>query len=72
MGEWTPYMLNQFEWDVLQLYLKYGHGEVKLYNTSFFVSSLTDETVMMTLSEFAEKATNYGGELWSNIPQIEE
>lgn len=66
MGEWTPYTLSEFEWDVLQLYLKHGYGDVKLYNASFFVSSLTDETVMLTLQEFAERATNpYDGMLWT-------
>ena len=72
MGEWTPFMLNEFEWEVLQLYIKYGHGEVKLYNTSFFVSSLTDETALMTLQEFAEKAVDYENVLWSNKKQESE
>ena len=36
MGEWNPYRLNDFEWEVLQLYIKYGYGEAKLYNTTFF------------------------------------
>lgn len=67
MGEWTPYMLNKFEYEVLKLYIKYGHGETKLYNASFFTSSLTDETVMMTLNEFIQKVTDYGGTLWSEI-----
>ena len=71
MGEWSPYMLSDFEWDVLKLYLKYGYGDVKLYNTSFFTSSLTDETVMITLREFAEKATTNNGILWTEYSTLE-
>lgn len=64
MGEWSPFTLGDFEWEVLKLYLKYGYGDVKLYNTSFFTSSLTDETVCMTLQEFADKAVDYNGSSW--------
>ena len=66
MGEWSPYMLNEFEWEVLKLYIKHGHGDVKLYNTSFFTSSLTDETVLMTLQEFSDKAISYDGKFWND------
>lgn len=72
MGEWTPFMLNEFEWEVLQLYIKHGHGEVKLYNVTFFETSLTDETVLMTLQEFSEKAVDYENSLWSNKKQESE
>ena len=64
MGEWSPFCLTDFEWEVLKIYLKFGYGERKLYNTTFFNCSLTDETVCMTLQEFAEKATTFEGELW--------
>lgn len=64
MGEWNPYRLNDFEWEVLKLYIKHGYGDVKLYNTSFFTSSLTDDTVCMTLKEFAEKAVDFDDVLW--------
>lgn len=64
MGEWSLFTLSEFEWEVLKLYIKYGYGDVKLYNTSFFTSSLTDETVCMTLKEFAEKAFDYDGLSW--------
>ena len=47
MEEWSPFTLNKFEWEVLKLYIEYGYGDVKLYNTSFFTSSLTDETVLL-------------------------
>ena len=64
MGEWSPFTLNEFEWEVLKLYIKHGYGDVKLYNTSFFTSSLTDDTVCMTLKEFAEKAVDFDDVLW--------
>ena len=65
MEEWTHFTINEFEWEVLQLYIKYGYGEIKLYDTSFFTSSLTDETALMTLKEFSEKAVDYENVLWS-------
>lgn len=64
MGEWSPFILSKFEWEVLKLYIKHGHGDVKLCNTSFFTSSLTDETDCMTLSEFADKAVDYDDFPW--------
>ena len=55
-----------FEWEVLQLYIKYGYGDCKLYNTLFFCANLTDETALMTLQEFADKAETFDGKLWKN------
>ena len=66
MGEWNPYRLNDFEWEVLQAYIKYGYGEFKLYNTSFCSCNTTDETVCLTLNQFAEKAVDWEDELWTN------
>lgn len=66
MGEWNPYRLNDFEWEVLQAYIKYGYGEAKLYNTTFFSCNMTDETVCLTLNQFAEKAVDWEDELWAN------
>lgn len=64
MGEWSPFTLNEFEWEVLKLYIKYGYGDAKLYNTTFFQCSMTDDTVCMTLKEFAEKAVDYDDFPW--------
>ena len=64
MGEWNPYRLNDFEWEVLQLYIKYGYGDAKLYNTTFFSCNMTDETVCLTLEEFAEKAVDWEDLRW--------
>lgn len=71
MGEWNPYRLNDFEWEVLQVYLKYGYGDVKLYHTLFFCASLNDETALMTLSEFAEKAVDFDDVLWADKTKTE-
>ena len=66
MGEWNPFSIDEFSWEVLKLYLKYGYGEVKLYDTTFFNHSLSDETVCLTLKQFAEKAMDYDDVLWSD------
>lgn len=62
MEEFDPYRLSEFAWEVLQLHLKYGYGNFKLCNSSFFANRLTDETECLTIAEFAEKAYK-GGEL---------
>lgn len=64
MGERNPYILSEFEWEVLKLYIKYGYGDFKLYDTTFFNCSLTDETVLLTLKEFAENAVDYDDFPW--------
>lgn len=64
MGEWSPFTLSEFEWEVLKLYIKYGYGDVKLYDTTFFANNLTDETVCMTLKEFSFEAIGFDGLLW--------
>ena len=64
MGEWSPYKLDEFEWEILKVYLKHGYGVAKLYEITFFRCSLTDETVCMTLKEFSEKAVDYDDFPW--------
>lgn len=66
MGEWNPFKLSDFEWEVLQLYIKYGYGDRKLYDTLFFCASLCDETALMTLQEFADKAVDHDNNLWKD------
>lgn len=63
MGEHNYFFLDEFEWEVLKLYIKYGYGSAKLYNTSFF-NCLTDETVLMTLEEYADRAVDVNGVRW--------
>lgn len=64
MGEWSPFTLSELDWEVLQLYLKHGYGECKLYNTTYFMHALNDKTVLMTLEEFANEAVDYDGRHW--------
>lgn len=71
MGEYNPFAISEFDWEVLKLYIKYGYGEFKLYNTSFFTASLTDESVLMTLNEFADKVTDYNGIPYKNKDLLE-
>lgn len=70
MGEYKALQMDEFSWDVLKQYIKHGYGNVKLYHTSFFSSELSDETVLLTLQEVYEKATNHNGELWSTISPL--
>ena len=72
MGDWNPFMLDEFEWDVLTTYIKHGWGNLKLYNTTFFSCQLTDETACMTLDDFSKKAIDYNGEIWVNKIQRQE
>ena len=72
MGEWSPFRLSEFEWEMLKLYLKFGYGEIKLYNVTPLQSSLTDETVLMTLQEFADKAVDYDDFPWSYKEKMKE
>lgn len=54
MGEWNPFVISKMDKEVLDIYIKYGFGCVKMYDTSYF-TNLSDETVCLTLDEFAEK-----------------
>lgn len=72
MGEFNPFEMDEFSWDVLKAYVKHGHGMFKLYNTTFFSCHLTDETVCMTLREFYDKASTYSGDSWKDISPLED
>lgn len=65
MGEFNPFELDEFSWDMLNVYLKHGYGNVKLYDTTSFSCHFSDETVCMTLQEFHDRAVDYEGELWT-------
>jgi hypothetical protein len=64
MGEFNPFEIDEFTWDVLKVYIKYGYGGFKLYQTTFF-NNLTDETACLTLDEFYEKAVDFTGKFWT-------
>ena len=56
MGEDNSiYYLDDFSFDVLECYIKHGFGDVKLYQTNFFII-YSDEIACMTLAQFYEKA----------------
>lgn len=57
------YFLDEFGWEVLQVYIKYGFGDMKLYHTSFF-ALLNDDIVLLTLNEYADRAVDCEGKLW--------
>lgn len=55
MGEEiNAYFLDDLSFDVLQCYLKYGYGDMKVYDTSFFMCH-SDEQACLTLKEFHDK-----------------
>lgn len=54
MGEWNPFVISKMDKEVLDIYIKYGFGCVKMYDVSYF-TNLSDETACLTLDEFAEK-----------------
>ena len=66
MGEYNPYEIDNFTWEVLQVYIKYGYGGFKLYDTTFFNCGLTDETAVLTLDEYAERVVDYEGNLYKD------
>ena len=66
MGEYNPFRISEFEWEVLNVYIKHGYGCFKMYDTLFFRNGLTDETVLMTLEEYADRAIDYDDTLWKH------
>lgn len=64
MGEHNPFKVSELMWDIIKVYLKHGFENVKLYDLVTFGIYYTDETVCMTLGEFAEKAIDYDEMLW--------
>ena len=57
MGEdYNKYFLDDFSYEVLECYLKYGYGDAKVYQTDFFMI-YDDEMACLTLNEYYEKAT---------------
>lgn len=59
MGEeYDAYNLTDFEFDVLECYIKHGFGEMKVWQTTFF-TCVNDEQIIMTLSQYYEKVLDY-------------
>lgn len=54
MGEDNIYLLDDFSFAVLECYIKFGYGKMKLYDTTFFTIT-SDETAIMTLEEYHNK-----------------
>lgn len=59
MGEWSPYKLSTMDKEILEIYLKHGLGYMKMYDNAYFLPTLCDEIVLLTLEEFAEKCKEY-------------
>ena len=55
MGEdYNIYYLDDFSFDVLECYIKHGFGDMKIWQTTFFIID-SDEMACMTLSQYYEK-----------------
>ena len=55
MGEWNPFQITQMDKEILDVFIKYGFGCMKMYDSTYFTTQLSDETACLTLEEFAEK-----------------
>jgi hypothetical protein len=64
MCEFNPFKVSELIWDIIQVYLNHGFENVQLYDLIILAPHYTDETVCMTLGEFAEKAIDYDDMLW--------
>ena len=42
--------------EILDIFIKYGYGCMKMYDITYFHCNLSDETAYLTLNEFAEKS----------------
>lgn len=54
MEEWNPFKISKMDKEILDIFIKYGMGFMKMYDSTYF-HSLSDETACLTLEEFAEK-----------------
>lgn len=55
MGEdYNIYRLDDFNFDILECYIKHGFGNVKIWQTSFFTIH-SDEMACMTLAQYYNK-----------------
>lgn len=55
MEEWNPFRISKMDKEILDIFLKYGFGDMKMYQSSYFTCQLSDETACLTLEEFAER-----------------
>ena len=56
MEEWNPFKISQIDKEILDIFIKYGYGCMKMYDSTYFHCNLSDETACLTLNEFAEKS----------------
>ena len=56
MEEWNPFKISPMDKKILDIFIKYGYGYLKMYDSTYFRCNLSDETACLTLSEFAEKS----------------
>lgn len=51
MGEWNPFRISKMDKEILDIFLKYGFGDMKMYQSSYFTCQLSDETACLTLED---------------------
>lgn len=54
MGKWNAFKITKMNKEILDTYLKYGYGFLKMYDATYF-TNLSNETACLTLEEFSEK-----------------
>lgn len=54
--EYSPYDVNDMTIAFLEIYIKFGYGANRLYETCL---SLTDDTAMLTVQEYYDKIMEY-------------
>ena len=68
--EFDIFAISEFSWDVLKAHIKHGFGKMKMYQSSFFTTHLSDETACMTLLEFAENVVDYDDFPWAYTDEV--
>lgn len=54
--EYSPYDVDDMTIAFLEVYIKFGYGDYKLYETWLYI---TDDTAMLTIQEYYNKIMKY-------------
>ena len=54
----SEFDVGDFTFAVLEVHIKYGYGNIKIYESTFF-NAYSDDVAIMTLSEYYEEIKKY-------------
>lgn len=54
--EYDPFEISSFTEDLLNVFINHGYGDMKMYESTCFMTHLTDDTACLTLQEFYDQA----------------